>query len=135
VRAVRKAAVNGNSLVLLDAAPGTSCPVIAAAHSSDFLLLVTEPTPLGLSDLEAAVRMGRAMRRKMGLVINRVGEGDASSLRQFADREQVPVLASIPFDRAIATAYARGQAMVEALPGYRVLFEGLWRRILEVVIP
>ncbi len=37
------------------APPGTSCPVIEAVKMSDFLLLVTEPTPFGLNDLVLAV--------------------------------------------------------------------------------
>jgi MinD superfamily P-loop ATPase len=135
VRAVRRSATRGNGLVVLDASPGTSCPVIAAAHSSDYLLLVTEPTPLGLSDLELAVAMGRALRLPMGIVLNRAGEGDDTALHDFAARMQVPILAVIPFDRRIAAAYARGRVVAEAMPELRGLFTELWSCIRGEVTP
>jgi MinD superfamily P-loop ATPase len=135
VRAVRSAATAGGGLVVLDASPGTSCPVLAAARGSDFLLLVTEPTPLGLSDLELALEMGRALSLPMGIVVNRAGEGDDTGVRDLAGRQGVPVLASIPFDRRIAAAYAQGRVLVEALPEMRALFEELWRRIRGEVQP
>ena len=133
VRAVRDRATADHRIVILDAAPGTSCPVIAAAHRADFLLLVTEPTPLGLHDLALAVEMGRALGLAMGIVINRSGEGDDGAVERFAAAGSVPVLASIPFDRRIATAYARGEVLGEALPELRPVIEQLWRDILARV--
>jgi MinD superfamily P-loop ATPase len=130
VREVRREVERDHSLVIVDAAPGTSCPVIAAAHRADFLLLVTEPTPLGLHDLALAVEMGRALELPMGVVINRSGEGDDGDVERFAAGRGIPVLARIPFDRRIAAAYARGEVLVEALPEYREHVEGLWREIL-----
>jgi MinD superfamily P-loop ATPase len=130
VRAVRRDADRGGGLVVVDAAPGTSCPVIAAAHGADFLLLVTEPTPLGLHDLGLAVEMGRALGVPIGVVINRAGEEDGE-VERFAAGRGVPVLASIPFDRRIAAAYARGEVLVESIPEYRARVEALWRGIVE----
>jgi MinD superfamily P-loop ATPase len=133
VRAVRRQAAAGHRMVILDASPGTSCPVIAAAHRADFLLLVTEPTPLGLHDLALAVEMGRALGLAMGIVINRSGEGDDGAVERFAAGVSVPVLAHIPFDRRIAAAYARGEILVEVLPEFRPMIERLWREILARV--
>jgi MinD superfamily P-loop ATPase len=131
VRAVREEACRDHRLVVLDASPGTSCPVIAAAHRSDFLVLVTEPTPLGLHDLGLAVEMGRALSLPMGVVINRSGEGDDGPVERFAATRGLPILARIPFDRRIAAAYARGEILVEAFPEHRERFEALWRAVLD----
>jgi MinD superfamily P-loop ATPase len=46
---------------ILDAPPGTSCPVIATLRETDFVVLVTEPTPFGLHDLKLAVDMVREL--------------------------------------------------------------------------
>ena len=46
---------------IIDAPPGTSCPVIESSRGVDHLFLVTEPTPFGLNDLELAVGMARAL--------------------------------------------------------------------------
>jgi MinD superfamily P-loop ATPase len=93
-------------------------------------LLVTEPTPLGLHDLGLAVEMGRALGVPIGVVINRAGEEDGE-VERFAAGRGVPVLASIPFDRRIAAAYARGEVLVESIPEYRARVEALWRGIVE----
>jgi MinD superfamily P-loop ATPase len=131
VREVRSQAVDAQRrLVILDAAPGTSCPVIAAAHRADFLLLVTEPTPLGAHDLALAMEMGAALGLAMGVVINRSGESDDDEIGRLASGRGVPVLARIPFDRSIAAAYARGEVLVEAVPEHRPTVERLWSDIL-----
>lgn len=131
VRAVRAEACRDHRLVVLDAAPGTSCPVIAAAHRADYLLLVTEPTPLGLHDLDLALQMGGALGVPMGVVVNRAGDGDDGGAAALAARYGVSVVGRIPFDRRIAAAYARGELLTEAVPDYRPAVESLWRTILN----
>ncbi|MEW5719448.1 MAG: ATP-binding protein, partial [Chloroflexota bacterium] len=50
-----------NQSVILDAPPGTSCPVVESVRGADFLLLVTEPTPFGLHDLKLAAQIAREL--------------------------------------------------------------------------
>lgn len=109
---------------LVDAPPGTSCPVIAAVRDADAVMLVTEPTPFGLHDLALAVATVRELRIPFGVVVNRVGAGD-NRVHAYCAREGMPILAEIPDDRRIAEAYSRGEPIVEALPEYRGLFHGL----------
>ena len=92
-------------IVIIDAPPGTSCSAIAATRGADLLLLVTEPTPFGMHDLELAVGMGRALGCKLAAVINRADLGD-DKVGRYLDREGIPSLAEIPFDRVVAEAYA-----------------------------
>lgn len=131
IRKVR-AAAKSDGTVIIDAPPGTSCPVIAAMRGVDFVLLVTEPTPFGLHDLELAVGAVRLLDIPCGLVINRADMGD-DRVRQYARREQLPVLLEIPFDRRIAETYSRGRMIVEELPEWKEKFRDLFRRIEERV--
>jgi MinD superfamily P-loop ATPase len=133
VRAVRAEAARDGRIAILDSAPGTSCPVIAAAHRADFLLLVTEPTPLGAHDLALAIDMGRELDLPMGVVVNRSVAGEDGDVERLAAARGVPLLARIPFDRSIAAAYARGEVLVEAIPEYRARVERLWTEILARV--
>ena len=125
----RKAA---NGIVLIDAPPGTSCPVVEAIKDSDFVCLVTEPTPFGLHDLKQAVGTVRRLGLAMGVVINRAGIGD-ERVRTYCEQEHIPILMELPNDRRIAEAYSRGQLIVEALPVYRADFEALLERIEQYV--
>ena len=115
-------------LTIVDAPPGTSCPVIASIQKADFVLLVTEPTPFGLNDLKLAVAAVRLLNIPCGLVINRSDLGDAK-VKAYADRENLPILMEIPFDRRIAEAYSRGDLVIEVMPEWKEkfleLFDGI----------
>ncbi len=115
-------------LTIIDAPPGTSCPVIASMKGADFVLLVTEPTPFGLHDLKLAVGAVRILGIPCGLVINRSDMGDDRVL-DYAKKESIPVLMEIPFDRKIAEAYSRGDMIVEAMPEWKEKFVQLYHDI------
>jgi len=128
IRAVKERLQTGMPAIL-DAPPGTSCPVIATIRGADFVLLVTEPTPFGLHDLKLAVDMIRELGLPFGVLVNRIGSGD-NRVHVFCREAYVPILAEIPDDRRIAEAYSRGQLIVEALPEYRDLFFKLAEKLL-----
>jgi MinD superfamily P-loop ATPase len=127
IRAVRAHALEG-SIVILDAPPGTSCPVVAAVRGADYVVLVTEPTPFGLNDLKLAVAMARQLALPFGVVVNRAGSGDRR-IHEYCEREYIEILSEIPDDRRIAEAYSRGILAIDALPEYRPLFLDLFDRI------
>jgi MinD superfamily P-loop ATPase len=120
-------------VTILDASPGTSCPVVETMRGADFVLLVTEPTPFGLHDLRLAVEVARdELGLPVGVVINRDGLGDAG-VEEYCAAHDIPILMRIPLDRRIAEAVSGGQALVEALPEYRNQFVALYRQIVEMV--
>ncbi len=129
IRAVKDRLQKG-AAAIMDAPPGTSCPVIATLRGADFVVLVTEPTPFGLHDLKLAVDMVRELRIPFGVAVNRAGIGD-DRVHLFCKNESIPVLLEIPDDRRIAEAYSRGELIVEALPEYAALFERLREDVLE----
>jgi MinD superfamily P-loop ATPase len=123
IRAVReRTRVTG--LTLIDAPPGTSCPVIAAIKDTDFVLLVTEPTPFGLHDLKLAVEAVKLLEIPMGLVINRADMGD-DQVNAYANSAGIPILMEIPFDRQIAESYSRGELFSLTLPAWKTRFRAL----------
>ena len=124
--------IHPDKTAIIDAPPGTSCPVIAAMKGADFVLLVTEPTPFGLHDLQLAVGAVRILNIPAGLVINRSDMGD-DKVKTYAEKEGLPVLMEIPFDRKIAEAYARGELIVDALDGWKERFRKLFEKIKEIV--
>jgi len=92
---------------ILDAPPGTSCLVIATLQETDFVVLVTEPTPFGLHDLRLAVEVVRELGIPFGVVVNRTGVGD-DCVHRFCGEWEIPILTELPDDRRIAEAYSRG---------------------------
>lgn len=123
---------NPDKLTIIDAPPGTSCPVIAAMKGADLVLLVTEPTPFGLHDLKLAVEAIKILGIPAGLVINRSDIGD-DQVKVYAEKEGIPILMEVPFDRRIAEIYSRGELLVEVMPEYKERFAGLYDRIAGIV--
>ncbi len=119
-------------LTILDVPPGTSCPVIEAIRNTDFVLLVTEPTPFGLNDLELAVGMVRTLKLSFAVAVNRSDIGDDAVVR-FCQKEGIEVLLEIPNDRKIAEAYSRGEMIIDALPQYEQKFLQLHEQITNGV--
>ena len=127
IRAVR-AATPDVDWQIIDAPPGTSCPVVAAVRDCDFVLLVTEPTPFGLHDLTLAVETVRQIGVPLAVVINRADVGD-DRVERYCTEEAIPVLRRIPDDRRVAEAYSRGDLMVTAVPELRAALVDLWKRL------
>lgn len=117
-----------NNTVIIDSSPGTSCPVVETVKGTDFVLLVTEPTPFGLNDLKLAVEMVRKLELKYSVLVNRAGIGD-DRIHRFCAEEGVDLIAEIPDDRKIAEAYSRGDLVIHALPLYKTVFEGIIKAI------
>jgi len=128
---MEKSFIKNERTVILDAPPGTSCPVIETIKGSDFCLLVTEPTPFGLNDLMLAVELLKQLAIPMGVVINRADVGNKDA-HEYCRREKIPILLEIPMDRTIAHLYSEGILMVEKLPEYRDTFSGLFASIKEI---
>jgi len=128
IRALKRS-LPRDGITILDCPPGTSCPVVAAVKGSDYVVLVTEPSPFGLHDLKLAVETMRTLELRFGIVINRSAPSDPF-IAQYCKIEQIPILMDIPEDRKAAVAYSRGQLIVEAVPELRKHFEILCSRIL-----
>jgi MinD superfamily P-loop ATPase len=125
-----KEQINLKKTVIIDAPPGTSCPVVASVKESDFCILVTEPTPFGLNDLILAVEVLRKLKISFGVVINRADLGN-NKTEEYCKQENIPVLMRIPFKREIAVVYSKGEPMVKAFPEYKKDFQDLFNRIRD----
>jgi MinD superfamily P-loop ATPase len=125
-----KDAVQPDKVNIIDAPPGTSCPVISSVKNTDFVILVTEPTPFGLNDLKLAVGMVKILAIPHGIVINRSDLGD-DKVKEYANKENIPILMEIPFDRQIAETYSNGKLLVEELPEWKERFVHLYEDVVK----
>ncbi|MBW1894773.1 MAG: ATP-binding protein [Deltaproteobacteria bacterium] len=124
--------IQPDKINVIDAPPGTSCPVIAAIKDTDFVLMVTEPTPFGLHDLKLGVEAVKLLGIPCGLVINRSDIGN-DEVKRYAEKENLPILMEIPFDRRIAEAYSKGLLIVEEMPEWKKKFIDLYNQIEKLV--
>jgi MinD superfamily P-loop ATPase len=127
IREIKKK-MDSRKTVIIDAPPGTSCPVIEAVQSSDFCVLVTEPTPFGLNDLGLAVEVLRKLEVPFGVVINRSDLGNADT-EKFCEKENISLLMKIPFKREFASCYSKGVPIVEEFLEYKDDYRSLYDKI------
>ncbi len=124
----------GSSTVIIDSSPGTSCPVVEAVSRSDYVVLVTEPTPFGLHDLKAAVDVVvNQLNLPAGVIINRNGIGN-NDVEKYCLASNLPILARIPMDRKIAELLSEGIPLLNGFPEYMEVFRNVLTAVREEVI-
>jgi MinD superfamily P-loop ATPase len=121
--------INPACTVIIDAPPGTSCPVIASVKGSDFCILVTEPTPFGLNDLVLAVEVLEKLQISHGVVVNRSNIGD-DKVDLYCRKKNIPILMRIPFDKEIAFLYSKGIPIVKEKKEYIKRFQDMFNLII-----
>ncbi len=120
-----------DGITIIDASPGTACPVVEAVKGADAAILVTEPTPFGLNDLKLAVGLSLKMGVPSGIVVNR-SDGTDRIIQDYADEVDVPIIGRIPFRRAYAETYSRGDFLVDGHPELRPVLMDIYRRACDV---
>jgi len=101
-----------NELQIIDSSPGTSAPVIAALKNSHFAVLVTEPTPSGLSDANRALEVVRYLKVPWALVINKwdINKPGSDAIEKWAGNQ---LLGKISYDMGILKAAAQLSPVME----------------------
>lgn len=117
VRAVKEY-LDPDAVNIIDASPGTACPVVEAAEGAHAALLVTEPTPFGLNDLKLAAGLTLKLGVPTGIVINR-SDGDDAIIARYAEETGIPIAGRIPFERRYAEVYSEGGILVREFPELR----------------
>jgi MinD superfamily P-loop ATPase len=120
--------VNNDGLVILDSPPGTACPVVESLVGSDYCIMVTEPTPFGLHDLEVATDVVMQLGIPMGVVVNFAGIGD-KGVYEFCDKMNIPIIMEIPYMKRIAELYSNGIPFTMEMPEWKSSFKKLVAKI------
>ncbi len=129
IKCAIKEADNDN-LVIMDSPPGTSCPFIQTVNKADYVILVTEPTPFGLSDLKLSAETLKSMNKPYGIIVNKAGLGN-DDVYSYIKNENLKLLLEIPFDKSIAALYSMGEIVAKHKKEWRLEFANIFNEILE----
>jgi MinD superfamily P-loop ATPase len=130
IRSLKRTIGNGEQIVVLDAPPGTSCPVVETVSDASFVLLVTEPTPFGLHDLKLMVSLVRELAIPFGVVINKANLG-SNEIYRYLEKEQIELIGEIPFSRSYAEKYARADLFQQVPEEIRAAHIQIARKLSE----
>ncbi len=129
IKQVKNSIVSSDEIIILDAPPGTSCPVVETVSDADFVILVSEPTPFGLYDLKLMVDLLIELKKPFGVIINKAGIGN-NDLFNYLHSNNIEILGNIPFSREFAAIYATGE-ILKKIPEE---FENTYRIIAEKLL-
>ncbi len=123
--------IDSESINILDASPGTACPVVKAVDGVDVAVLVTEPTPFGLNDLKLAVGLTLALRIPTCIVVNR-SDGEDAIIADYAKSAGLLIAGRIPFKREYAETYSSGRILVEYHEDLRENLLDIYDRVVSL---
>lgn len=126
-----KEIINNEKLVIIDAPPGTSCSTVAAVENTDYAIIVSEPTPFGVSDMKMVVEMLRNMKIPFSVVVNKAGLGD-NEIYEYCKQENIDIIGEIPFDKRIAKLYSNGKIFSSELEEYKNIFTDIFEKIVKL---
>lgn len=126
LEATLEAAATFRRPLVVDGPPGNACPLAATLRHGDYAVLVTEPTPFGLADLEATLEVVQDRGIPGGILVNRWGLGDQDPA-SLGERYGVPVLGHLPFSDRVARGTARGQIPLDADPRWEPVLHRVWQ--------
>lgn len=109
----------GSKYVLIDGPPGIGCPVISSVTGTHLAIVVTEPTPTGIHDMERIVELTRHFKIKTAMVINKwdVSPPHTDKIKRYCAEKDIQFLGEIPYETAITKAQKEAKTILEYAPG------------------
>jgi MinD superfamily P-loop ATPase len=121
-----------DEVCIIDAPPGSSCPVVEAMEGADYAIIVTESSSYALHDMAAIVSVIRKMGIPCGAVINKHVSG-RDEVERYLEREGIPVLATIPLTREIAELCSNGGLLMDHGVRWNEVFSSIYAQVQERV--
>jgi len=116
-------------VIIFDAPPGTSCPVVETVADADYVILVTEPTPFGLYDLKLTVEMLKEIQKPFGVIINKAGIGD-QKVQDYLSNQSIELLGEIPYSKTYASKYATGDILNNISMDTEIQYKTIIRKLM-----
>jgi len=116
--AFKRASEENYDIMIVDTPPGTHCNVVQSLRGSDLALAVTEPTPLGIYDLNLILKLTSILGIPARVIINKAdlpGE-DKAGVHKIAELYGARVNSEIPVDRRLFESYVNGKPVVISHP-------------------
>jgi MinD superfamily P-loop ATPase len=121
--------------IILDGPPGIGCPVISTITGTDKVLIVTEPTISGLSDLKRAAEIVRKFGISSYVIVNKhdLNSRMTGQIIQWCKTNGVTLAGTLPFDQMMVKAMIGKKSINEYDPENAISLElkQIWYNILN----
>ncbi len=105
----------GKRYIIVDGSPGIGCPVISSLSGANLAVIVTEATVSGLHDLKRVLKLTKSFSLKSICIINKydLNEKVSNQIEKFLSKENIEVIAKLPYDETFAKALSEAKVIVE----------------------
>jgi len=124
-------------LLLIDSSAGTGCPVIASVTGSDYVIIVTEPTPSGISDMKKAIDMVNHFKIPYGIIINKfdINMESVEDIENLSKKQNAKILVRLPYDRKFSEALVNLTPIVSYDDKFKSAFEDISSQMINILEP
>jgi MinD superfamily P-loop ATPase len=133
IKELKKQLVDAPGIIIFDAPPGTSCPVVQTIIDVDYVILVTEPTPFGLHDLKLMTALLDEVGKPYGVIVNKSGLGNRQ-VYDYLGQNDIELLGEIPFSMDYASSYATGNLFTEVSPVITAAYEQIMIKLRKKIL-
>jgi len=132
IKELKKSFNNNEDLLLFDAPPGTSCPVVETVSDADYIILVSEPTPFGLYDLQLTVDLIQELNIPFGVVVNKAGLGN-NDIFDYLQQQQIELIATIPYSKNYASSYSKGELIEDISDEFTGYYQNIVKKVIRLI--
>jgi len=102
-------------LAIIDGSPGIGCPVIASMSGVDMVLIVTEPSVSGISDLERIINTAKIFGVKTAVCINKHDANASNTIKiiDYCKNNNIAFTGTIPYDPNVLRAVNLGENIID----------------------
>lgn len=105
----------GRDLILCDGSPGIGCPVISSLSQANLAVVVTEPTPSGLHDLERVAALCEHFRIRVAVIVNKhdLNPDHTAAIEALCLARGYALAGRLPHDTVVTEAMVARKAVTE----------------------
>jgi len=118
--------------MLIDAAAGIGCPVIASVSGSNYCILIIEPTPSSLSDAKRALEIVSHFHIPAGIIVNKfdINKQNFENIRKFAREKNIEIIGKLPYDKSFIKALVSMVPVIEINENIKKMFNNIAKKII-----
>lgn len=121
----------GSEFILVDGPPGIGCPVIASLTGADAALIVTEPTPSGIHDLERILELTRHFGIDTQILVNKsnINHNLTQQIWNLAVASGHKMVGTLPYSPLFTQAQMAGLPITVKFPSEEITHQirAIWK--------
>lgn len=137
VKKQMKSVIIDANLAIIDGSPGIGCPVIASLSGVDMVLIVSEPSISGISDMERIIKTAQQFKTKIAVCINKHDTNleNSEKIKLFCASNNIPFAGTIPYDPDAVKAINSNQSIVDIECSSGRAVRGVFNETMAMLFP